>query len=263
MQARAAHVGFSRRRLPAHRRARGRRRRRAADRPDPCRCSAAWPASGCCCCSPVPSSRTCATATALREVAPAVVCASRSWPATSSPCSERRDERAVPVVIVGAGPTGLTAATLLGQYGVECLVLERWEAVYPQPRAVHLDDEIYRILGPARARRASSPRSPGRATGCGCSTGTCGCWPSSAAPPRPAGTATPRRTCSTSPSWRGSCARTSTRHRDRHPPRQRRGHRRSPRTAPVGCASTSPTGSPAGPSRSSPSTSWAATAPTA
>jgi len=53
---------------------------------------------------------------------------------------------AVPVVIVGAGPTGLTAATLLGQYGVECLVLDRWESVFPQPRAVHLDDEVYRVL---------------------------------------------------------------------------------------------------------------------
>ena len=52
----------------------------------------------------------------------------------------------VPVIIVGAGPTGLTAATLLAQNGVECLVLERWESVYPQPRAVHLDDEIYRAL---------------------------------------------------------------------------------------------------------------------
>ena len=52
----------------------------------------------------------------------------------------------IPVIIVGAGPVGLTAATLLGQYGVHCLVLDRWEGVYPQPRAVHLDDEIYRIL---------------------------------------------------------------------------------------------------------------------
>jgi 3-(3-hydroxy-phenyl)propionate hydroxylase len=51
-----------------------------------------------------------------------------------------------PVVIVGAGPVGVAAATLLGQYGVECLVLDRWEGVYPQPRAVHLDDEIYRVL---------------------------------------------------------------------------------------------------------------------
>ncbi|QYA99997.1 bifunctional 3-(3-hydroxy-phenyl)propionate/3-hydroxycinnamic acid hydroxylase (plasmid) [Rhodococcus sp. USK10] len=55
-------------------------------------------------------------------------------------------ERIVPVVIVGAGPTGLTAATLLARYGVECLLLERWEGVYAQPRAVHLDGEIHRIV---------------------------------------------------------------------------------------------------------------------
>ncbi|GGU48302.1 bifunctional 3-(3-hydroxy-phenyl)propionate/3-hydroxycinnamic acid hydroxylase MhpA [Lentzea flava] len=53
----------------------------------------------------------------------------------------------VPVVIIGAGPTGLTAATLLAQYGIESLVLDRWETIYPQPRAVHLDDEICRVLG--------------------------------------------------------------------------------------------------------------------
>ena len=52
----------------------------------------------------------------------------------------------IPVVIVGAGPTGITAATKLAQYGVDCLVLDRWADVYPQPRAVHLDDEIYRLL---------------------------------------------------------------------------------------------------------------------
>ncbi|MET8757780.1 bifunctional 3-(3-hydroxy-phenyl)propionate/3-hydroxycinnamic acid hydroxylase [Lentzea sp. NPDC004782] len=53
----------------------------------------------------------------------------------------------VPVVIIGAGPTGLTAAALLAQHGIESLVLDRWETIYPQPRAVHLDDEICRILG--------------------------------------------------------------------------------------------------------------------
>ena len=52
----------------------------------------------------------------------------------------------VPVVIVGAGPVGVITATLLAQYGVDCLVLDRWANVYPQPRAVHLDDEICRIV---------------------------------------------------------------------------------------------------------------------
>ena len=51
-----------------------------------------------------------------------------------------------PVVIVGAGPTGITAATLLAQYGVGSLVLDRYADVYPQPRAVHLDDEVFRIV---------------------------------------------------------------------------------------------------------------------
>src|ERR1700761_2646679 len=52
----------------------------------------------------------------------------------------------VPVIIIGAGPTGITAATMLGQYGIETLVLDRHESPYPLPRAVHADDEIYRIL---------------------------------------------------------------------------------------------------------------------
>lgn len=51
-----------------------------------------------------------------------------------------------PVVVVGAGPTGVTAATLLAKYGVEVIVLDRFNQVYPQPRAVHLDDEIHRIV---------------------------------------------------------------------------------------------------------------------
>ena len=52
----------------------------------------------------------------------------------------------VPVVVIGAGPTGVTAATLLAQYGVDCLILDRWPQVFSQPRAVHLDDEVFRIV---------------------------------------------------------------------------------------------------------------------
>src|SRR5262249_37623078 len=51
-----------------------------------------------------------------------------------------------PVVIIGAGPTGITAATLLAQYGIGSLVLDRYAQVYSRPRAVHLDDEVYRIV---------------------------------------------------------------------------------------------------------------------
>ncbi len=52
----------------------------------------------------------------------------------------------VDVVVVGAGPVGLTTAILLAQRGWSVVVLERWPEPYPLPRAVHFDHEVGRIL---------------------------------------------------------------------------------------------------------------------
>jgi 3-(3-hydroxy-phenyl)propionate hydroxylase len=52
----------------------------------------------------------------------------------------------VPVLIVGAGPVGVTMANLLGTYGVRTLVVERSTEVFDYPRAVGLDDEAMRTF---------------------------------------------------------------------------------------------------------------------
>ncbi|HVB23801.1 MAG TPA: bifunctional 3-(3-hydroxy-phenyl)propionate/3-hydroxycinnamic acid hydroxylase [Ktedonobacteraceae bacterium] len=49
------------------------------------------------------------------------------------------------VVIVGAGPTGLAAANLLGQAGINTLILERNPELSTFPKAIALDDEGLRI----------------------------------------------------------------------------------------------------------------------
>ena len=51
-----------------------------------------------------------------------------------------------PVAIVGAGPSGLTLANLLGGYGVRTLLLERNATTVNEPRAVSIDDESLRTL---------------------------------------------------------------------------------------------------------------------
>lgn len=50
------------------------------------------------------------------------------------------------VVIVGAGPTGLTAANLLATYGLDIVVLDREPKPMNLPRAIVLDDEGARTL---------------------------------------------------------------------------------------------------------------------
>ncbi len=52
----------------------------------------------------------------------------------------------VSVLVVGAGPVGVTIANLLGTYGVRTLVVERSLEILDYPRAVGLDDEALRTF---------------------------------------------------------------------------------------------------------------------
>ena len=50
------------------------------------------------------------------------------------------------VLIVGAGPVGVTIANLLGTYGIRTIVVERSREILPYPRAVGMDDEALRLF---------------------------------------------------------------------------------------------------------------------
>ena len=50
------------------------------------------------------------------------------------------------VAIVGSGPTGMTLAHLLGQSGVNVILIERNATTVTQPRAVSIDDEALRTM---------------------------------------------------------------------------------------------------------------------
>ncbi len=70
----------------------------------------------------------------------------------------KAEERHVSVIIIGAGPTGLAAANLLGLAGVDTLLIERNAALSDIPRAIAIDDEGLRIcqaMGLATAMQES------------------------------------------------------------------------------------------------------------
>jgi 3-(3-hydroxy-phenyl)propionate hydroxylase len=73
-------------------------------------------------------------------------------------------QRVHDVAIVGFGPVGATLAHLLADKGLAVLVLDREEAAYHLPRAVHFDDEVMRVfqsLGLAEAILPHTHVSPG------------------------------------------------------------------------------------------------------
>ena len=51
----------------------------------------------------------------------------------------------VDVVIIGFGPTGATAANLLGQRGIRTAVVERDISIYPRQRAIASDEDAHRV----------------------------------------------------------------------------------------------------------------------
>lgn len=67
------------------------------------------------------------------------------------------------VLIIGAGPTGVTLGLALARQGVRTLMIDKEDGIYPLPRAAHIDHEAVRIfqnLGVAAdVLKASRPAS--------------------------------------------------------------------------------------------------------
>ena len=134
------------------------------------------------------------------------------------------------VLILGAGPVGLTLANLLGGYGIRTVVADAGEKLIDYPRG-RPGRRVAPVVPDRRRRRAGLP-TPRRSTSCGWSTARARCWPTSHPAPRTSAgrgaTASSSRwwTPSSSPGSRGSTTSTSVlAHPARLRRRRRRGHR--------------------------------------
>ena len=50
------------------------------------------------------------------------------------------------VVVVGFGPAGAVATSLLGSHSIRTLTIDRLRTVYDKPRAIAIDHEILRLF---------------------------------------------------------------------------------------------------------------------
>lgn len=67
------------------------------------------------------------------------------------------------VAVIGYGPTGATAANLLGQLGLKVLVVERDPDIYSRARAISTDEEVLRVWqAVGLAERLQRDMLPGR-----------------------------------------------------------------------------------------------------
>lgn len=67
------------------------------------------------------------------------------------------------VAVIGYGPTGATAANLLGQLGLNVVVIERDPDVYHRARAISIDEEVMRVWqSVGLAERLQEDMLPGR-----------------------------------------------------------------------------------------------------
>ena len=68
---------------------------------------------------------------------------SATEPSTTDPSATEPSK--YDVAVIGYGPTGATAANLLGQFGLKVVVIERDPDIYNRARAISTDEEVMRI----------------------------------------------------------------------------------------------------------------------